>query len=168
MDERDWVQLGKISGLYGVRGWVKVYSFTGPRENILRYRRWFLTLNGKRTEVELETGRIHGKGIVARIRGVEDRDAAAAWLGAQISVPRSELPPNEEGEWYWTDLVGLEVVTTGGVSLGKVSALMETGANDVMVVEGDRERLLPFITGQYVKRVDLDAGKIEVDWDPEF
>lgn len=168
MESSDWVQLGTISGLYGVKGWVKVYSFTDPRENILRYRRWILFQDGKQTEVELDSGRVHGKGIVARIQGVEDRDAAAKLLGAQIKVQRSALPPPEEGSWYWRDLFGLEVVTTEGVVLGKVSSLIETGANDVLVVEGDRERLVPFVTGQYVKRVDLDAGTIEVDWDPDF
>jgi 16S rRNA processing protein RimM len=154
--------------LYGVKGWVKVYSYADPRENILKYRRWFLRLDGGRTEVQLDSGRVHGKGIVARIQGVEDRDGAAQWLGADIEVPRSALPESEEGSWYWRDLIGLQVITTGEVVLGRVTGLMETGANDVLVVQGDRERLVPFVLGQYVKRVDPDAGLIEVDWDPEF
>ena len=168
METTDWVQLGRISGLYGVKGWVKVFSYTDPRDNILEYRRWFLDLNGKRTEVELDSGRIHGKGIVVRIQGVEDRESAAQWLGAEIEIPRSDMPGSEEGSWYWMDLIGLQVVTTGGVALGQVSGLMGTGANDVLLVQGDRERLVPFVMGQYVKRVDLDAAVIEVDWDPEF
>ena len=168
METSDWVQLGRISGLYGVKGWVKVYSYTDPRDNILQYRRWFLDLNGKRSEVELDSGRVHGKGIVVRIQGVDDRERAAQWLGAEIEVPRSDMPASEDGSWYWMDLIGLQVVTTGGVVLGQVTGLVETGANDVLVVQGERERLVPFVIDQYVKRVDLDAGLIEVDWDPEF
>ncbi|MCJ7556444.1 MAG: ribosome maturation factor RimM [Gammaproteobacteria bacterium] len=168
METTDWVQLGKITGLYGVKGWVKVFSYTDPRDNILQYPRWFLDLNGKRTEVELDSGRVHGKGIVVRIQGVEDRELAAQWLGAKIEVPRSHMPASDDGRWYWMDLIGLQVVTTGGVALGQVSGLLETGANDVLVVQGDRERLVPFVMDQYVKRVDLDAAVIEVDWDPEF
>jgi 16S rRNA processing protein RimM len=164
----DWVQLGRISGFYGVKGWVKVFSYTDPRENILNYRRWFLQLHGNRTEVQLESGRVHGKGIVARIQGMEGREDAAQWLGAEIEVPRSALPASEDGSWYWRDLIGLQVVNTGNVVLGRVTGLMETGANDVLVVQGDRERLVPFVLEQYVRRVDLDAGLIEVDWDPEF
>ncbi len=78
------------------------------------------------------------------------------------------MPASEDGSWYWMDLIGLQVVTTGGVVLGQVTGLVETGANDVLVVQGERERLVPFVIDQYVKRVDLDAGLIEVDWDPEF
>ena len=168
MDGNDWVQLGKITGLYGVKGWVKVFAFTDPRENILHYRRWFLLLNGKRTEVKLESGRVHGKGIVVLIQGVEDRDGATEWMGAEIEVPRSDMPESEDGSWYWMDLIGLQVVNLQGVVLGQVSSLMETGANDVLIIKGDRERLVPFVQDQYVKRVDLEAKLIEVDWDPDF
>jgi 16S rRNA processing protein RimM len=100
--------------------------------------------------------------------GFDDRERAATLVGQQICVGRDQMPPTEEGEYYWADLEGLRVVTTGGRELGRVDRMMETGANDVMVVSGDRERLIPFIQGQYVKRVDLEAELIEVDWDPDF
>lgn len=163
-----WVQLGRISGLYGVKGWVKVFSYTEPRDSIIKYPRWFLVRNGQRTEVVPESGRGHGKGVVAKLEGVDDRDQAAQWIGADIEVPRADLPPSEDGSWYWTDLIGLEVVNLKGERLGQVETLLETGANDVLVVQGERERLIPFILERFVKKIDLDAGLIEVDWDREF
>jgi len=163
-----WVKLGRISGLYGVKGWVKVFSYTEPRDSIIEYRRWFLVRNGQRSEIVPEAGRAHGKGVIAKLEGVDDRDAAAMWIGAEIEVPRADLPASEDGSWYWADLMGLEVVNLQGERLGRVDTLLETGANDVLVVQGDRERLIPFILERYVKKIDLDSGLIEVDWDREF
>jgi 16S rRNA processing protein RimM len=114
-------------------------------------------------------GRAQGNGIVAELPGVTDRDAAAALVGSEIGVARSALPPPAPGEYYWSDLEGLEVSTVEGVSLGTVSHLLATGANDVLVVRNaDRERLIPFLVGQFVTEVDLEAGRVTVDWDPEF
>jgi 16S rRNA processing protein RimM len=108
-----------------------------------------------------------GDGLAAKLAGLEDRDAALRLKGLQIAVPRAALPPTQSNEYYWTDLLGMQVVTVQGVSLGTVDQMMETGANDVMVVAGERERLIPFI-GDVVKTVDLAARLITVDWDPEF
>ena len=162
------VVLGRVAGLLGVKGWVKVFSFTEPRANIGRYSRWDLELEGRRESFAVAACEARGRGIVARLEGLSDREAAATWVGAQISVPRGELPAAAPGEYYWADLENLEVRTTGGVSLGRVHHLLATGANDVLVVRGERERLIPFVEGQAVKQVDLDAGIITVDWDPEF
>ena len=162
------VVLGQVNGLFGVRGWVKVFSHTDPRENILRYGPWRLTLEGRSREFRVLEGRRQGKGIVARLEGLDDRDQAAAWLGAEISVPREQLPEPGPGEYYWADLIGLEVKTMDGVALGRVSHLFRTGANDVMVVQGERERLVPFVQEDVVREVDLEAGRIRVVWDPEF
>ncbi len=162
------VRLGRIAGAYGIRGWMRVHSHTDPRENILDYSPWLLLLEGGgQREFALVEGRRHGKSVVVRLAGVEDRDAALALIGAEIAVDRTLLPPAGEGEYYWSDLMGLEVVTPAGVKLGRVHHLMETGANDVLVVRGERERLIPFID-QVVLEVDLDAGFIQADWDPEF
>jgi 16S rRNA processing protein RimM len=168
-DDLSLVTLGRISGLYGVRGWVKVHSDTDPRDNIVGYAPWYLD-RGRGWEVhELDGGRAHGKTVVAKLAGCEDRDAAAEWIGATIAVPRDQLDDQlDEGEFYWTDLEGLEVVTTEGVALGRIDHLFETGANDVMVVRGERERLLPYLWEQVVKEVDLDNRRMVVDWDPEF
>lgn len=162
------VILGRISGLYGVKGWVKVFSYTAPREGIVSYRRWQVKQGSEWVSMDVETGRRQGKSVVVKLAGVDERDAAAALHDAEIAVWRSELPPAREGEYYWTDLEGLSVRTTDGTELGRVSHLVETGANDVLVVEGERQRLVPFVRDQVVKKIDFDAGVIEVDWDPDF
>lgn len=162
------VALGQINGLYGVRGWVKVFSHTQPRENILGYSPWQLHLAGEWRELAVETGRTHGKGVIAKLAGIDDRDAAAALHGAEIAVWREQLPPPAAGEFYWADLEGLAVQTLQGTALGTVSHLIETGSNDVLVVDGERERLIPFLMGQTVIRVDVENGLLVVDWDPEF
>ena len=160
--------VGKIVGLHGVDGWVKLESWTEPRLRIFDYRPWQLTLAGSEIEVASAQGREQGKGIIARLPSCDNRDAAARLVGAEIQVPRSALPKPKRGEFYWVDLEGLDVVTVDGASLGKVSHLFATGANDVLVVRGERERLIPYVTGQFVKKIDLVAGRITVDWDPEF
>ncbi len=161
------VALGRISGLHGVQGWVKVHSDTRPRENILEYSPWYLLRGGAWEPWEVVRGRPQGKTLVAQLRGCTDREQARRLMGATIAVRRSQLGQSEE-EYYWTDLEGLEVVTTGGVALGRVDHLMETGANDVLVVKGGRERLIPWLPEQVIREVDLEQGRILVDWDPEF
>lgn len=162
------VEIGRISGLFGVRGWVKVYSYTDPRENILRYLPWLLQSGSGGQTVQVVDGRVHGKGIIAHLEGIDDRDAATALIGKEIKVYRSQLPDAREGEYYWTDLVGLEVITLDGLEVGKVDYLVNTGANDVLVVKGRQETLIPYISDQVVKKVDLEQGIITVDWDMEF
>lgn len=162
------VTVGRISGLFGVRGWVKIHSHTDPKSNILAYSPWYLKTADGWVRKEIASGRPHGKGLVARLEGCDDRDQAARWIGAEIAVRRDQLPLPEEGEYYWADIEGLRVSTTEGVQLGVVDHLMATGANDVLVVRGERERLIPFIPGQVVVDVDLENGTMRVDWDPEF
>lgn len=164
----DYLVVGRISGLYGVRGWVKVFSETEPRDNILGYSPWYLERGGQWRSAEAEAGRLHGKAVVAKLAGYDDRDQAAELIGTPIAVTRDQLPKLDEGEYYWTDLVGLEVVTVEGLELGTVDHLFETGSNDVLVVRGDRERLIPFTLGAVVTAVNLEAGRITVDWDPDF
>jgi 16S rRNA processing protein RimM len=147
---------------------VKLHSFTEPRENIFRYKPWTLRGPAGESTVDTPQGRAQGKGVVARLSGVDDRDAAAALVGTEIWVPREALPKPRKGEYYWADLEGMAVRTVEGVDLGRVSHLFATGANDVMVVQGDRERLIPFVVGLQVVAVDVDARCIEVDWDPAF
>ncbi len=166
-DDSAWVTLGRISGLFGVNGWVKVFSHTSPRTNILEYKSWYLARRDGWQEFQLQDGRRHGKGVVAQLQGYSDRDRASELIGADIAIQREQLPIAEEGSFYWSDLEGLQVCTTEGVDLGRVDHLLETGANNVMVVKGERERLLPFID-QVISAVDLDGGVITVEWDPEF
>jgi len=166
VNDRRVVLLGHVSGAHGVSGWVKVHSLTEPRENILEYQPWLLGEARRKTRVL--QGQRHGNRIIALLEGIEDREGAEALSGQDIAVYRdtmAELPP---GQFYWEDLVGLVVMLEDGRELGRVDRLLATGANDVLVVKGDRERLIPFVVGPYVKEVDLEAGRITVDWDPDF
>lgn len=160
------VVLGRIAGVYGVRGWVHVYSETDPIENILGYGPWYVGKSDR--AVEPLEGKRHGKGLVARLSGCDDRDQAAALVGAEIAVRRDRLPPPSADEFYWFDLEGLAVETAEGRNLGRVDHLFATGANDVVCVKGDRERLIPFVWGDVIKDVDFAGGRILVDWDPDF
>ena len=157
--------LGRISGVFGVRGWVKVYSCTEPRDAVLNYTRWLLSTKDGWREAQIAEGQRHGKTVIARLDGVDDRDEAASLIGTEIGVPRDELPDAEEGRFYWSDLEGLRVVHRDGTELGRVDYLLETGANDVLVVKGEQERLIPFVMDKVILGVDLAKGEIEVDWE---
>ena len=163
------VLVGKIVGLSGVRGEVKLESYTEPRMQIFSYQPWLLRSASGESEISGCSGRAQGKGIVASLPEVDDRDSASRLIGSEIWVRRSALPRSKRGEYYWADLEGLEVVTIEGAVLGNVSHLIATGANDVLVVkDGKRERLIPFVLEDYVKEVDFDTARITVDWDPGF
>ncbi|MCB1723063.1 MAG: ribosome maturation factor RimM [Chromatiaceae bacterium] len=167
-DER-FVTLGRVSGAHGIRGWVKVHSETSPRGNIFGYTPWTLVRDGNRETRDVEDGRVQGKAVVVKLAGCDDRDAAEDLAGAEILVNREQLPATTRpGEYYWADLVGLEVFTLDGTVLGRIERLFETGANDVIVVKGERERLLPYVWQQVVREVDLEQGVMRVDWDPDF
>jgi 16S rRNA processing protein RimM len=159
-----------VVGAFGVRGEVKLESWTEPRSAIFGYRPWILCdPRGNERELMGVRGRPVGKSLSAEIPGVEDRDGAEALRGTEIFVPRSALPPPSDDEFYWIDLEGLAVVTVDGQSLGIVSHLFSTGANDVLVArEGDREWMIPFVRPQYITAIDLKGGRVTVDWDPEF
>jgi len=170
----DHLIVGKITSFFGVRGWVKVHSFMEPDDNILKSKEWNLKVGGKWQSVKIDQGRRHGKGIVVLIDGCSSREDAERYLRADIEVRKDSLPYLTNGEYYWHQLQGLQVITVLDVRLGTVSHLMETGSNDVLVVQGnsdsvdDKERLLPYLPDQVIKSIDLDAGEIRVDWDPEF
>ncbi len=159
------VVLGRISGLFGVKGWLKIRSYTDPREAILDYEGWLIEQDGTWKTVEAVEGKRHGKTVIVRLAGVEDRDAAAGYVNTVIAVSRDKLPATGDKEYYWSDLEGLQVLGQDGRLLGRVAYLLETGANDVLVVQGDKETLIPFIVGDVVKNVDLAKGEIHVSWD---
>jgi 16S rRNA processing protein RimM len=167
-EQQQHISVGKISGVFGVKGWVKVFSFTDPRENILTYSPWLLQKGDQIKTVNVVDGQLQGKTIVAQLAGIDDRDQAASLMGWDIFITQDQLPKAAKGEYYWSDLIGLQVETIDGVQLGAVDSLLETGANDVIIVQGERERVIPFLQGRTIIKVDLDAGKIIVDWDPNF
>lgn len=163
------ILLGRVHGAFGVRGELKLESFTEPANAILRYQPWILRdAQGRERELSGARGRLTAKGIVATFPDVADRDAAEALRGSEVWVARSALPPPQPGEYYWVDLEGLRVVNREGVDFGRVSHLFSTGANDVLVAEGERERMIPFLQPDYIVSIDFDAGLVTVDWDPEF
>ena len=168
VSEDELLVMGRIASPFGVKGWLRVNAFTARPDNLLDYSPWYLKLSGGWQAVEPLAGRHHGKGLVVQLKDCHDRDAAAALAGTDIGVYRSQLPPVDRDEYYWSDLIGLQVVTGGDRLLGVVEQLFETGANDVMVVKGEQEHLVPFVTGQVVESVDLEKRIIRVDWDPDY
>ena len=166
--------MGCISAPFGIKGWIRVQSYTESAGSLKRYPTWWLgddhSPSGWR-EYEVQQTQVQGVDIVAKLAGCEDRDAAAAFKGRVVAVPREAFPPVEKGEFYWADLVGLKVTNIEGLDFGVVSSMLETGANAVMVVQQSAvdggERLIPFIAS-VIKRVDIAAGVIEVDWGADF
>lgn len=162
------VVVGEIAGAYGVKGWVKVHSHTDPPSNILDYGPWTVSDVSGSKKYNILSGRMSGSSVVARLEGVEDRDEALKLKSGKIMVSRDRFPPAEPGHYYWVDLIGLSVKNLEGADFGSVEDMLATGANDVLVVKGERERLIPFILGQFVKDIKLDDGLMLVDWDADF
>jgi 16S rRNA processing protein RimM len=162
------IVVGRVLKPHGVRGWVKVASYTEPPDNLAAYRPWLLANGSTWEAVEVDQIQAQPKGFLVRLDGCEDRDAAERLSGREIAVPRACLPAADPDEAYWFDLIGLDVVTPDGEALGRVERILETGANDVLVVRSEaRERLVPFIDG-VVREVDLEAGRLVAVWDPDF
>ena len=166
-DSPNVVLLGRVSGLFGTRGWLKVWSHTRPPGNILTYGCWLIGAPGAWRELKLLAGREQGSSLIVQLEGITDRDVAAGFVGASIAVPRDQLPPPAENEYYWVDLIGMQVVNRAGTVLGEVKGCHETGSADVLEVRGDRAHLIPFVRGVYVDEVDRSARLIRVDWHEE-
>jgi len=175
--------VGGISGVFGVKGWVKVFSETDPLENILSYSPWFVEINKQWQSFKLVNGKKHGKAIIAQLDGVDDRDQAEALKRARIAIDATQLAATNENEFYWCDLKTCRVVNTSGFEFGQVVDILETGANDVLVIQSKeleelqpnkgktakpKEFLIPYIWESVILKVDLDAGLIEVDWEPDY
>jgi 16S rRNA processing protein RimM len=160
--------MGRIAAPFGVKGWVKVQPLTAQARNLLDYPAWWVEHNGEWQRHEVAAAKVQTSNtVVARLAGCEDREAAAAFRGRRIAVPRWQLPQAPAGEYYWADLIGLAVVNGNAQELGRITGILQTGANDVLVVEGDRERLIPFIAG-VVREVDVPAGAVRVEWDSDY
>jgi 16S rRNA processing protein RimM len=176
MNDRSYITAGKVVGVFGVKGWVKVKTFTETPGAILDYAPWFFESprTGRLEERLVVESRVTDKGVVVLLKDINDRDEAKALVGAGILIDKSLLPVLEESEFYWHELEGLRVRTLTGADLGSISHLMETGANDVVVVKGDdsacdqRERLIPYLPQQVIKTVDLGQRLMTVDWDPAY
>jgi len=176
-----YILLGEITGVSGLKGWVKVFSHTSPRLKITEYKQWFLQKkgsDGSRNEswqaVKVKGGKAQGKNIIASIEGVQYRDQAEALIASTIAVSSDQLEKLSEGEYYWKDLIGLNVENTEGVKLGKIDWLFNTGSNDVITVRGidadgeEKEHMVPYIKGDYVVSISLEDSLMVVNWDPDF
>ena len=163
--------MGRVTAPFGVKGWVKIYALTAQLGNLLDYPVWWLGHGGDWREMQVTAAKVHGNTLVAQLAGIVDREAAVALKGLEVAVPRSQLPGAAEGEFYWADLIGLRVVNTEQHEFGRVARVMQTGANDVLVVAdesgNERETLIPFIAGA-IQQVDLGAGVISVDWGKDY
>ena len=159
--------MGRIAAPFGVKGWVKVQPFSDDPGALMDFESWRVGRGEQQKHFSVEAIQDHGKALVAKLAGVDERDAAYALRGQEISVAKHDLPPPEENEFYWSDLIGLKVVNREGVELGTVDSLMESGANDLLVVKGKREHLIPFVAA-FVGAVDLAGGTIEVDWGEDY
>lgn len=161
------VTMGRIVAPYGIKGWIKIQPFTQQQQGLLDYPQWQVGQDGEWRLRTVELAKVHGATVVAKLEGIADREQAAALQGLRIAVSRDDFPEPAANEFYWADLVGLNVVNADGVALGSVARVFETGANDVLVVEGERERLLPFIA-PVIRQVDISGGMIIVDWDADY
>jgi 16S rRNA processing protein RimM len=175
MSTQDQITLGKVGAVYGIKGWLRIHSFTDESDAILDYFPWSLKLGNNTRTVDVTDWRKHNKGLVVKVAGIDDRDDAQALVGSDILINESSLPELSKGDYYWRDLIGMAVVTTQGYDLGVVSDMLETGANDVLVVKANlndgfskKERLIPYLLEQVVESVSIENKQICVDWDPGF
>jgi len=158
------VVVGRFGPPFGIKGWLNVISYTDPSTNLADYRPWFVERHGAWKELAVDAIKPHRNGFVAQITGVADRNEALEFAGCSIGVEDSTLPATDEGEFYWKDLIGLTVEDGRGAVIGEVTGLIETGANDVLVVRSaSGEELIPFVD-QFVKQVNLEDRRLIVDW----
>jgi 16S rRNA processing protein RimM len=162
------ITVGKISGLHGLHGGVKVFSYTRPKEKIFTYCPWLLRIENAWMAKKIVSRGDKTKGLVAYLEGITDANQAKSLLGAEVAVQREQLAELPAGAYYWCDLINLEVIDGHGRSLGKIMTMQETGANDVMIVQGERVYLIPWVMHKVIKRVDIEAGRVYLDWDPEY
>ena len=161
--------IGRIVGVYGIKGWFKILSFTQPKENILEYDLWLVKQNEEWQEMPWVEGKTQGKGLIACSEGITDRDEALSLVGSEIAIKQEQLPATREGEFYWHHLINMQVVNEQNEILGVVTELLETGANDVLVVEAEKQRyLIPYVQDVYIKDIDIEQGIMQVDWQSDF
>ena len=159
--------VGKINGFFGLQGWVKVFSYTNPRTNILNYSPWSIKVDGNFQSIDITSGREQSKTIVAHIKGIDNREDSQKFIGQDIYINKEQLPELTQGEYYWHELIGFDVINKDGEQLGTVDYFVETGANDVLVVKGKKEYWIPYIE-PFLVSIDSKNNKILVDWDKDF
>ncbi len=174
LEQQELVTMGRIGRLYGIKGWLKLISYTEPQDNILDFKQLRAKIGGRWQELEMDQCKVHGKGLIAHFVGYDDPDDAKLLTGVELAIDAQELPKLDEEEFYWHELTGMQVMTQSGQLLGSVAKMLETGANDVLVVqptEGSidtRERLIPYLPGRVVLEVSREKRCISVEWDPDY
>ena len=159
--------VGKINGFFGVQGWVKIFSYTEPRKNILEYQPWYFIDDGTYKAIEMTTGHEQSKTIVAHVKGIDSKDQAVQLIGKSLYIDKDQLPQLDDNEHYWHELVGFRVINKDGIDLGVVNYLVDTGSNNVLVIKGDKEHWIPYID-PYLVSIDKQNRFISVDWDENF
>lgn len=168
MSNQDWIIVGRFGRPHGIKGFVTVHSFTEPRDNILRYTDWNAYINYEWRSIKLLAVEVQSKSIIAQIEGYADRELAARLTNVDIAIPKKDLKELQSGEYYWHQLIGMHVVNSKSESFGKVIDIIPTGSNDVLVIEGEKRHLIPYLPGQFILNIDSKQQLITVDWDLDF
>lgn len=164
-NETDHIVIGKIVGVYSIKGWLKVLSFTRPKENLFTYHPWLVKQDKEWLGMQLLVGKSQGKGLIASLEGITDRDAAMSLVGSELAIKKAQLPTLKAGEFYWHDLINMQIINQQNEVLGAVAEILETGANDVLVVVADKQKyLIPYVLDVYIKSIDIEQRVIQVDW----
>lgn len=164
-EELDYIVIAKFGAVHGIHGWISVYAYTEHHEDIFKYQPWFINRQSQWLHIQIVEHKIYQKGFLAKIKGIETREEARTFTGSTVNIPKSALPKLALNEYYWSDLIGLDVINQKGDFLGKVTQLIATGANDVLIVKNLKEHAIPFLPGSVIQKVDLPNQKIIVDWE---
>lgn len=167
-NQTNWITVGRFGRPHGIKGFVTIHSFTEPRDNILRYTDWYVFLNMEWQPIQLLSVEVQNKAIIAQVKGYPERESVARLTNLEIAVAKEQLAQLEPGEYYWHDLIGMAVVNQKGDSFGTVTEIMPTGSNDVLVVQGEKKHLIPYLPGQFVTSINIEQNLITVDWDLDF
>lgn len=167
-NQDNWIVVGRFGRPHGIKGFVTVHSFTEPRDNILRYTNWHISVNNQWQPIKLLCAEVQNKSIIAQIEGYPERETVARLTNIEIAVQKEQLEELQPGEYYWHQLIGMKVITTQGDVLGKVAELLPTGSNDVLVVEGEKRHLIPYLPGKFILDINDNQQLITVDWDVDF
>ncbi|VEB35107.1 ribosome maturation factor RimM [Legionella cherrii] len=167
-NQDNWIVIARFGRPHGVKGFVTVHSFTEPRDNVLKYTNWHAFINNKWQPIKLLRAEVQTKSIIAQIEGYPERESVAHLTNIEIAVQQEQLETLKPGEYYWHQLIGMNVINQKGQSFGTVTEIIPTGANDVLVVEGNKRHLIPYLLDQFILDIDTNQQLITVDWDMDF
>lgn len=167
-NQDNWIVIARFGRPHGVKGFVTVHSFTEPRDNVLKYVDWHAFIHNKWQPIKLLHAEVQNKSIIVQIEGYPDRELAAHLTNVEIAVQREQLKKLEPGEYYWHQLIGMDVINQQGEAFGKVTEIIPTGSNDVLVVMGNKKHLIPYLPGQFILDIDTGQQRITVDWELDF